>query len=200
MNRSGGPGLPTGVQANAPRAPVEGSDAELVAKARAGAPGAEEALFRRHAPRMLGLARRLLGRDDEVEDLVQDAFLAALRSLRKLAEPEAFGPWLNGIVVNRARNLLRRRRMLGRLGLLRTESVTDDLPVAAGAPPDVAAELRRVADALRGLPPEERIALILRRVEGCTVPEIAALMQVSESTVKRRLEGAERLFATVEAP
>src|SRR5436190_20397911 len=92
------------------------SDAALVVAARAGEKWAQEALFRRHARMVNGLAYRLLGRDQELDDLVQESFLAALRSLDRLAQPQAFAAWLGSIVVRSSHKLLRRRRMLTRLG------------------------------------------------------------------------------------
>ena len=59
------------------------------------------------------------------------------------------------------------------------------------APPDVATELRAVYGLLEKLPVEERIALVLRRVERLEIPEIAEQMGLSVSTVKRRLNAAE---------
>ena len=73
--------------------------------ARAGEKWAQEALFRRHARMVNGLAFRLLGRDQDVDDLVQDSFLSALRSLDRLAEPQAFASWLGSIVVRSAHKL-----------------------------------------------------------------------------------------------
>jgi RNA polymerase sigma-70 factor (ECF subfamily) len=66
-----------------------------------------------------------------------------------------------------------------------------DEVVSRTAPPDVAAELRAVYALLEKLPVEERIALVLRRVERLEVPEIAKYMGLSVSTVKRRLNAAE---------
>ena len=63
--------------------------------------------------------------------------------------------------------------------------------MSRAAPPDIAAELRAVYALLESLPIEERIALVLRRVERLEIPEIAEQMSLSVSTVKRRLNAAE---------
>jgi RNA polymerase sigma factor (sigma-70 family) len=86
---------------------------------------------------------------------------------------------------------LRRRKLQIRLGLLRSEAVDADLLISRTAPPDVAAELRAVYGLIERLNPEERIALVLRRVERLEIPEIAEQMGISTSTVKRRLNAAE---------
>lgn len=168
------------------------SDAALVVAARSGEKWAQEALFRRHARLLNGLAYRLLGRDDEVDDLVQEAFLAALRGLDRLENPQAFSAWLCSIMVRTAHKTLRRRSMLVRLGLRRSTPIDPDEVVSRAASPEVRAELSAVYGALDRMQPEVRLALVLHRVEGLSVPEVAERMALSVSTVKRRLAVAER--------
>jgi RNA polymerase sigma-70 factor (ECF subfamily) len=168
------------------------SDTALVLAARAGESWAQEALFKRHARTVNGLAYRLLGRDDEVDDLVQEAFLAALRSLHRLENPQAFAAWLCSILVRTAHKTLRRRAMLTRLGLRRSAPIDPDAVVARNTPPDVRAELEVIYGVLDRMRPEVRVALVLHRVEGMSVPQIAERMSLSVSTVKRRLAVAER--------
>ena len=168
------------------------SDAVLVLAARAGEDWAREALFRRHAPMVNGLAYRVMGRDEDVDDLVQDSFVQALRGLDRLAEPQAFAAWLGSIVVRTASKVLRRRKLLRRLGLRSNEPPIDtDSLLGRGTPPDAAVELRAVYALVDALPVEQRVALVLRRVEGLGLEEIAAAMKLSLATVKRRLADAE---------
>jgi RNA polymerase sigma-70 factor, ECF subfamily len=168
------------------------SDAALVQAARQGEKWAQEALFRRHARLLNGLAYRLLGRDDEVDDLVQEAFLAALRGLDRLENPQAFSAWLCSIMVRTAHKTLRRRSMLVRLGLRRSAPIDPDEVVSRTASPEVRAELSAVYAVLDRMAPEVRVALVLHRVEGLSVPDVAERMELSVSTVKRRLAVAER--------
>ncbi len=168
--------------------PSEPSDAALVVAAREGASWASEALFRRYAPMVLGLSLRLLGRDDEAEDLAQEAFLQAFKALARLQEADAIAGWLRAIVVRTAHKMIRRRILLRRLGLGRQAAPLDvEQLVSSNAPPDVHAELRAVYTILEELPAPLRIALVLRRVEGCTNEEIAEQTDASLSTVKRRV-------------
>jgi RNA polymerase sigma-70 factor (ECF subfamily) len=165
---------------------VPPSDAELVAATRAGEKWAREALCRRHAAAVLGLAHRLLGRDDEVDDLAQDAFVHALTSLDTLDDPQAFGAWMRTIVVRTAHKLVRRRVLMRRLGLARQREPLDATHIVSrDAPPDVLAELSAIYAMLDALPARERIALVLRRVEGLSHEEVAQSLGVSLSTAKR---------------
>ena len=162
--------------------------------ARAGEAWAQEALFKRHARMALGLAHRLLPRDEDVDDVVQDCFVSALKRLGSLDNPQAFAAWLGSIVVRAVGKRLRRRRLLSRLGLRAPEELDPDAIAAPSAPGEVAVELRRVYAVIGSLPAEARIALVLRRVDGLEVPDIARRMGLSLSTVKRRLKMAEEFL------
>ena len=77
-----------------------------------------------------------------------------------------------------------------RLGLRPTQPVDPDALVSPTAPADVSSELRALYGALSNMPAEERVALVLRRVEGMELLEIAERMSLSLATVKRRLTAA----------
>lgn len=175
------------------------SDAALVAAARAGEPWAREALFRRHARLANGLAFRLLGRDDQdIDDIVQDAYVTVLDKLDRLEDPQAFASFLSSIVVHRVSRLLRRRRLARRLGLLpRAVPIDPTSFMAATAPPDAVAELRSIYAIVEDLPTDERLALLLRRVEGLPLEEVARLCDCSLATVKRRIAAAEARLEAV---
>jgi RNA polymerase sigma-70 factor (ECF subfamily) len=170
------------------------TDAALVVAARAGESWAQEALFRRHARMALGLAHRLLPQDDEVDDIVQDCFVSALKRLGSLDNPQAFAAWLGSIVVRAVGKRLRRRRLLTRLGLRTPEEIDPDAIAAPSVPGDVAVELRRVYAIIAQLPAQARVVLVLRRVDGLEMPDIARRMGLGLSTVKRRLKTAEELL------
>jgi RNA polymerase sigma-70 factor (ECF subfamily) len=140
----------------------------------------------------MDLAYRLLGKDDEVEDVIQEACFNALNSLHRLRDPEAFGPWLAGIVVRMVRRVHRRRGLLRRFGLYSSAPADPDLALSPSTPPDVASELRLIYRVLDTLSTEARLVLLLRRVEGYSLPEIAELLKCSLSTIKRRWSEAER--------
>lgn len=170
---------------------IDETDAALVAAAVAGDHRAKQTLFRRHAPMVNRLARRLLGPGVDANDLVQDAFVEALLGIHRLKNGQAFQSWLCSIVVRTAQKIRRRHRLLERFGLLRHGPVDLDMFCSPTAPPDVAAELRAIYALLHTLPVEVHIALVLRRIEGLSVDEIAEHMRLSVSTVKRRLAAAE---------
>jgi RNA polymerase sigma-70 factor (ECF subfamily) len=183
------------VNASSTRSGAGPSDAALVTAARAGERWAMEALFQRHAPMVNGMAYRLLGRDAEVDDVVQETFVQALGNLAGLKEPQAFAAWIGSIVVRTTSKLLRRRKLLSRLGLRRSDGPIDvEAIVGRAVPPDAAAELRAIYAAIDSLPVGVRVPLILRRVEGLSLEEVAERTGTSLATVKRKIaEGEARL-------
>lgn len=178
------------------------SDAALVVAARAGEDWAKEAIYRRYAGLAFGMAYRLLGRDHEIDDLVQECFAQALANLHRLDDPQALGAWLGSLVVRTTHKMLRRRAVASRLGLRRPADPLDvDSLVSRSAPADVQTELRAIYRIIESLPTRARIALVLRRVEGLSQEEVARAMGVSVSTAKRCLaDGEERLEAALRDP
>ena len=170
------------------------SDAELVRAAALGDERAFDRLYERHAPMVFGMLHRILGRADEIDDLSQDVFIAAFRSLDRLDDPQSFAAYLGSITVRTALRCIRRMSWRRRLGLGGARPVDTEALVGQSTPPDVAAELRALYRILDDLRPEARIALVLRRVEGLTVAEIAERMELSVATVKRRIDEAEVLL------
>jgi len=146
-------------------------------------------VFRRYAPYIARIALRLLGNDSEVDDLVQDVFLEAHRGLLGLRDAAALGGWLACIGVRRATRRLRRRRLLALLSL---DTVPErELPLDLAASPEERAEVARLYCRLDRMPAAERVAWVLRHVEGESLDDMVALCGCSKSTVQRRLRSAE---------
>jgi RNA polymerase sigma-70 factor (ECF subfamily) len=146
----------------------------LVAQAREGNRSAFGELYERYAPMVHGilLARAPLS---EVDDLMQDVFLAALNALAGLRYDEAFGGWLAMIARNHATDYHRRAPKV-------TEIAEAHLRQKPASP-----EALGVMDAIRALPDAYRETLILRLVEGYTGPEIAAKTGLTPDSVRVNL-------------
>lgn len=167
-------------------------DALLVGRARAGERSAQRALYIRHAPAALALATRILASRADGEDALHDAFADAFQRLDQLRESAAFAGWLRRIVLSRCHRMLRRRRLRRLLGLQTERDATLDQLAAPACSPARRAELARIARVLERQAPEVRICWVLRRVQGCTLPEVAEATGLSLATVKRRVAVAER--------
>jgi RNA polymerase sigma-70 factor, ECF subfamily len=161
--------------------PEISEDATLVGAAQRGDRGAFGVLYQRYARMVHGL---LLARVpiDDVDDLVQDVFLIALKRLTTLREADSFGPWLAAIARNRANDHYRRS--------VPEDQLPEDDPAAPDArakPRSVGATATEVLEAVQGLTEAYREPLILRLVEGMTGPEIAARTGLTPGSVRVNL-------------
>ena len=161
-----------------------GDEVGLVTAARDGDREAFGQLYQRYARMVHGVLLARLPRG-QVEDLVQDVFLLALKRLDSLRDPARFGGWLAMIARNRATDFHRRSRD--------TVELTDEL---AGPERDAEAEALAVLALLRGLPEAYRETLVLRLVEGMTGPEIAAAIGMTEGSVRVNLHRGMKLLRT----
>jgi RNA polymerase sigma-70 factor, ECF subfamily len=151
------------------------------------APPSIEQLFRSYARYVAAIGLRLLGRNDEVDDLVQDVFVEAHRGLAALRDPAAARGWLATIAVRRARWRLRRRRLLGVVGL---GGGIDAVSRAIG--PETHAVLAEVYQRLDELPANQRLAWTLRYLENEPLEQVAAMCECSLATAKRWIAAASR--------
>jgi RNA polymerase sigma-70 factor, ECF subfamily len=159
------------------------SDAELVRALRADDPGAAAVLWARYSPSVGRVLGKALGPCLEIEDLTQEVFLRVFGRLPHLRDPSA----LRAFVLAVAMNVLKwelRRRWIGRKVRL---SGTGKLPDVASASIDAEARqaLARCYRIFDSLPAKERLAFVLRYMEGMTIDEVAAALAVSISTAKR---------------
>jgi RNA polymerase sigma-70 factor (ECF subfamily) len=146
--------------------------------AQAGSASDLEALFRAHWPRAFRAAFLVTHDAAAAEDIAQEAFLAAVRSLHRFDRRRPFGPWLHRIVVNRAIDWTRARQLRGEVELSER---------AAAIEPVDPSEPDRLLAAIAALPPEQRAVIVLRHLLEYTPGEIAELLGVPRGTVNSRL-------------
>jgi RNA polymerase sigma-70 factor, ECF subfamily len=176
-------------------ASVEVCDAELVQLARQGRRDAQRALYERHFDALLGRVRRLLGRDEEAEDVLQDSFVEAFRDLHRLEDPARLRGWLMRIAVHQVHRRFRRRRLLRAIGFERRDDERLSAVADASANPVTLVLLRQMDRALHSLPSRQQLAWLLRHLEGCELSDIAEQCDCSLATIKRTLLEAERALA-----
>jgi RNA polymerase sigma-70 factor (ECF subfamily) len=170
------------------------SDAALVRAAQGGSERAVEALFARHWGDAYRTAYLIAHDRAAAEDIAQEAFLAALRALPRFDDRRPLRPWLHRIVVNRAIDFSRARR-------LRHEVGVDALPEPAAPAGDTDGDLGELVAALARLTPEHRAVIVLRYLLELTPGEIAAALDLPRGTVNSRLRrGLDALGGELEAP
>jgi RNA polymerase sigma-70 factor (ECF subfamily) len=142
-----------------------------------------EHLFREHWPRAYRAAHLVTGDAAAAEDIAQEAFLAAVRNLDRFDRRRPFAPWLHRIVVNRAIDWTRARK-------LRAEVELGDWLPGPPSPELDGSTLGRISE----LGPEHRAVVVLRYVLDYTPGEIAELLDLPRGTVNSRLRrGLDRL-------
>ena len=170
-------------------------DEEVVRRVVAGDVTLFEILMRRHNQRVARAVRAILGADDEVEDVMQQAYLNAFEHLDQFGNEARFVTWLTRIAVNEA---LARRRKRGRF----FQDSDDEMTIASlesvvPNPEEQAAgsELRQVMEReVEALPDAFRAVVVLRDVEGLSTAETAASLGISEDLVKTRLHRARTML------
>lgn len=184
-------------------AATAGDEGALLAGLRRRDPQAFETLVRCHGGRLLAVARRILGNEEDARDALQDALLGALRGLDRFDGRSRLATWLHRIVTNAALMKLRARRRRPELPLADTTTRGGDgeapaEPPAATVAPDGERSLlreeerRRVRHAIDRLPEAYRAALLLRDVEELSTREAARLLGINENALKIRLHRARR--------
>ena len=167
--------------------PSRGDERAWVRGAQAGSAADLERLFRAHWPRAHRAAWLVVHDAAAAEDIAQEAFLAAVRALDRFDRRRPFGPWLHRIVVNRAIDWARARKLRarGRAGRAGRRRARERLAAPSAT---------SCSRALARLSPEHRGVIVLRYLLEYTPGEIADLLDLPRGTVNSRLRrGLDRL-------
>jgi len=169
-----------------------GDHRALIQALRSGHPGAAAAFYDQHSAHVYKILRSTLESESDVPDLLQEVFIRALDSIDDLEEPDLLRSWLASIAVFTARAHFRRiarRRLLDAFSPEKTRSMEM-------APPSSEARfaLREIHQVLDTMPVDERMAFVLRIIDGMTLPDAAQACRTSLATFKRRLARAEKQF------
>lgn len=166
-------------------------ESALVQRARARDAAAFEELVRRHADRLYAVVLRFVADREEAQEVTQEAFLRAWRSIGRFEGRSLFFTWLYRIGINEAKRRAAKRPPA-------TVASLDDEPIPEA--PDWSeapetrldqADLRRILEqAIRSLPLDYRAPIILRDVEGLSTREAAEVMELGEAAFKTRLHRA----------
>jgi len=177
---------------------AESNDETLADQARSGSRAAFAALVGRYQGRVYRLAMRMTQNPSDAEEIVQEAFLRAHRSIRFFHGDSRFGTWLYRIALNEA--LMRRRaaarRPTGSIDEMcpRLSDIGFALPDGCPEGADVLAERRQLVDrvyaALGALDETHRAAIVLRDLEGLSAAEAAEVLGVSADVVRQRAHRA----------
>lgn len=143
-------------------------------------------LFKRHASHVAHVVYRVMGNDMDLDDIVQETFLAAAAKMPSLLDASRLRPWLTAIALRKMRRRFGER---GRRRKLLERHVAETPQTTAVSQPE---EVRSLYRALDEVPAKYRIPWILHRLEEHSLPEVAELCEVSLATVKRRVAETEK--------
>ena len=176
----------------------DATDERLVTLAQSGSPEAFACLFRRYRPEIARYASRTLGDDARAEDVVQEAFLSALRGIGTLDRPAGFKPWLYRIAHNACIDQMRRRARAEEVSF-DTNSIppAEEIRLFRQVPSNHAQvaqkeDFKHLRQALTDLPESQAEILVLRELEGLSYDDIGLRMRISVSAVESLLFRARR--------
>jgi RNA polymerase sigma-70 factor (ECF subfamily) len=180
----------------------------LVSALRSGDEDAFEKLVRENSQHLFAVARRMLGNEEDARDAVQDAFLAAFRSMGRFRGDSRISTWLHRIVVNAALGRLRRRRRKpeesieellrnGKEGRGRALTIPPD-PSEPADGALIRGEIRcRLRESFHRLPHTYRTVMRLRDIEGLGVEETAKVLGTTPNATKIRLHRARKALRNI---
>ncbi|MDO8589279.1 MAG: sigma-70 family RNA polymerase sigma factor [Armatimonadota bacterium] len=171
-----------------------GQDIELVKLCAKGDVDAYAELVSRHQRAVYGIVSRMVQRRDDVDDLVQDVFVLAYRSIGSFRGDSSFSTWLGAIAVNTTLKYMKRAKNRQALSIDDPETALGEVLAAGGPSPEDAVQARArdaaVRKAIDSLPDKQRAVVILHYFEDCTCEEIAKMLRCSVGTVWSRLHYA----------
>lgn len=176
------------------------SEADLLHKIQSGDPRAFEEFVNLYGDRIYGFGMRMCGEREDARDVVQETLIKAFESLKTLKEPKALKSWLfrvasNACLMKRRKGRFEPQRELSLEELMPkgAESAAFEVPDQSDLPDDSVArnETRRVVrEAIRSLPPQYRIVLLLRDIEQLSTREASEALGLPDTTIKMRLHRA----------
>ncbi|MEX2581936.1 MAG: sigma-70 family RNA polymerase sigma factor [Gemmatimonadota bacterium] len=167
------------------------TDVQLAIRIQQGDALAFDALVGRHMQRAFGVALRLLGQREDAEDLVQEAFLAALQKIDSFDTSREFSPWFYRILVNRCLNARKSRSRRTTVDLPAEAASTIASPLLEAERSELRYHLKR---AMQELPDRQRTIVTMFDLEGFSSPEIAEVLGISDGTVRWHLHQARRVL------
>lgn len=179
---------------------LEPKDNVLVMCTKEGDASAFDELVRRYSPRVYGLVYNMTSNHEETNDLLQDIFLKAFRSIKGFRGDSSFYTWVHTIAINMTINFLKKRNRRRSMSLddmdARIENDSHFIEATATTDPRREANLlelqKRLNDAMQKLSHDHRAVVTMFDIQGMPHAEIAKILKISEGTVRSRLFYAHR--------
>ncbi len=175
-------------------------DDELIARTQAGDAAAFDELIVKYSPRLYGLVYNMTSNHEDTNDLLQDIWAKAFRSINGFRGKSSFYTWMHSIGVNMSINFLKKRNRRHHVSLDDVDSGLQNdkefIELTAGTTPVREADLGelqvRLNQAMQKLSPDHRAVVTMFDIQGMPHAEIAGILGISEGTVRSRLFYAHR--------
>ena len=179
-------------------------DADLVAKAKAGETAAFDELVVKYSPRLYGLIYNMTSNHEDTNDLLQDVFAKAYRSISRFKEKSSFYTWIYAIATNMTLNFLKKRKRRQGMSLDDIDSAIENdkefIEITSKSDPIRETHLGelqiKLNEAMQTLSDNHRVVVTMYDIQGIPHTEIAKILGVSEGTVRSRLFYAHRQLQT----
>lgn len=152
-------------------------------------------IYEHFSPQIHRYVFRLLGSQEQADDITQDTFLRAFQNISKIADDSNVSAWLYRIASNAAFDVLRRRKLITWMPILEESDKAGEFTSEDFTPQVIESEV--VRRALAEMPPALAVCLVLRSVEGFSCEEIAEILKIPRGTVFSRLARARESFQQV---
>jgi RNA polymerase sigma factor (sigma-70 family) len=168
---------------------------ELVERCKRGDPQSFQQLYRQYSKAMYNTSLRIVNNSADAEDVLQESFLDAFRSLHDFHYRSTFGAWLKKIVINKSINILRKRRNdFVDMESTELQAVTEEEPEKGE---DMQYKVEVVKRMITRLPDGYRTVLSLYLLEGYDHEEISQILNISHNTVRTQYIRAKQKLLTI---
>jgi RNA polymerase sigma factor (sigma-70 family) len=176
------------------------TDEQVISRVLGGERDAYEVIVRRHNLKLYRVARGILKEEEEIEDVMQEAYLKAFEKLHQFKGKSSFSTWLTRILINSAFarfNEQKRHKMLD-LDNVAEHALVAPADESSEPSPEMRASLRTsLESAIGSLPPSYRSVFMLRELTGMTTADTAFCLDISEENVKVRLHRAKEMLKKI---
>jgi len=168
---------------------------ELVERCKQGHAPSYQALYQQYAKAMFNTSLRIVNNRADAEDVLQEAFVDAFRSLNDFHYRSTFGAWLKRIVINKSINVLRKRKV--HLMEIEEESMGEIPQEESVDESEIAYKVQQVKKAIEKLPDGYRTVLTLYLLEGYDQEEISEIIGITHNTVRTQYVRAKQKLLTI---
>ncbi|MFK7904954.1 MAG: RNA polymerase sigma factor [Chitinophagales bacterium] len=166
---------------------------DIVERCQKGSRQAQQQLYQLYAKAMYNITLRIMGKPEDAEDVLQDAFIDVFTKINSFRGEAAIGAWIKRIVINKSLNAVKKKKLIVTdIETVERESFVSDYEPNLEASQKPTFTVKDIQEAIKGLPDGYRVVMSLFMFEGYSHQEIASELNISESTSKSQYSRAKK--------